>query len=151
MCRYSGARYKQHYACLGCQLAFKDVTVCPKCRQVMSEMGYDFKAPRKDADGQWEKLRMLARVGLTFNSCGCGGRTAWEPRSDSWGVCGGTGAIRCMLRERSGRCGCSGRLVCARAGASAGTSCFRSGSPTPCDRASGRPALLGQERTIRSR
>ena len=38
----------------------------------MSDMGFDFKAPKKTDSKQWEKVKLLFRNGFTFHSCGCG-------------------------------------------------------------------------------
>jgi len=38
----------------------------------MASMGRDFKAPRKYAKKQWEKVQQLRNAGIAFDSCGCG-------------------------------------------------------------------------------
>lgn len=73
MCRYSWRQYKQHYACLECQVSFKGVLVCPHCRRPMLAMGRDFRAPRRSDNRQWEKVRQLAAAGVLYHSCGCTG------------------------------------------------------------------------------
>jgi hypothetical protein len=45
----------------------------------MADMGLDFKAPKKSAVKQWEKVRLLYEHGFTFHSCGCGG-VGYRPR-----------------------------------------------------------------------
>lgn len=63
----------QHYACFGCRKAFKQPfsadlpeRACPQCRQPMTIMGTDFKAPRQDDVRQWQKVAVLARAGIRF-------------------------------------------------------------------------------------
>jgi hypothetical protein len=86
MCRYAMSSYKPHYACFECRKAFKrrlmwdiqraDERVeakCPQCGTLMADMGLDFAAPKKDNIKQWEHIRTLYAVGITFQSCGCTG------------------------------------------------------------------------------
>lgn len=84
MCRYDG-RYACRWACFNCRKAFKghavgqlghvhgDELKCPECGQIMTDMGQDFKPPRRDAKNQWKKLVLLVNKGVTFHSCGCTG------------------------------------------------------------------------------
>lgn len=79
--------YKTHYACFSCRLSFKrhrrgpfngwvpmpEQALCPNCRGVMRDLGRDFKAPRREDREQWEKVELLYRRGITFDSCGCDG------------------------------------------------------------------------------
>ena len=82
------ARYKSHYACFNCRKAFKrrlmwDINrddkntnveaKCPQCSGFMADMGLDFASPKKDDIKQWEHLKSLYSVGITFHSCGCSG------------------------------------------------------------------------------
>ncbi|WP_265131372.1 hypothetical protein [Chryseobacterium oranimense] len=87
MCRYAMVAYKPHYACFSCQKTFKryllkdvdrnaDISVdakCPQCGELMANMGLDFKSPAKNDDKQWQHIKSLYRVGITFHSCGCSG------------------------------------------------------------------------------
>jgi hypothetical protein len=90
-CRYMQHSYKQHYACFACRKVFRipgsdtpfNVAVysdpftrkvkCPDCSRPMFSMGRDFKAPRRSAMKQWEKVRQLRVAGIAFESCGCVG------------------------------------------------------------------------------
>ncbi len=86
-CRYKEHPYKQHYACFACRKAFRipgtepfvgqrslaSIVKCPDCAKPMSKMGRDFKAPRRSATKQWEKVRQLREAGFAFDSCGCYG------------------------------------------------------------------------------
>lgn len=63
----------QHYACFHCRKAFKqgfprsgEVTLCPQCRQPMTNMGTDFKAPAQRERRQWQKVQQLAQAGIRF-------------------------------------------------------------------------------------
>jgi hypothetical protein len=85
MCRYAMHPAKTHFACLDCRHTSKHSQAalhddpgphCPRCRAVMVDMGRDFRAPRRAASAQWEKLRLLVAAGLTFDGCGCG----WPPK-----------------------------------------------------------------------
>jgi DNA-directed RNA polymerase subunit RPC12/RpoP len=40
---------------------------CPGCAKPMHDLGHRFKAPRKDDEKQWEKVRRLAAAGFTFH------------------------------------------------------------------------------------
>lgn len=87
MCRYSMALYKPHYACFKCRKTFKrklmwdirrdnnDVTEarCPQCSDLMANMGLDFESPKKDDVKEWNHIKDLYSVGITFHSCGCTG------------------------------------------------------------------------------
>lgn len=87
MCRYAMTTYKSHYACFVCRKTFKrrlmwDInrddkrTVeakCPQCGQLMANMGLDFASPEKDNIKEWEHIKSLYSVGITFHSCGCTG------------------------------------------------------------------------------
>jgi DNA-directed RNA polymerase subunit RPC12/RpoP len=86
MCRYATS-YKPHYACFNCRKTFKrrlmsDIdknkesnfeAKCPECSIVMASMGLDFKSPPKNDIKQWEYIKTLYTVGITFHSCGCTG------------------------------------------------------------------------------
>jgi len=93
MCRYAWHNYRDHFACFDCRKAFKywqweecDETtfrtkqrlehvpreiVCPDCSKPMTDMGLDFKAPRKSDIEAWKILEILAQNGFTFHGCGC--------------------------------------------------------------------------------
>jgi len=87
MCRYAMSKYKPHYACFNCRKTFKrklmwDInrddkrTVeanCPQCRQFMANMGLDFPSPKKDNIKEWQHIKSLYSVGITYHSCGCTG------------------------------------------------------------------------------
>jgi hypothetical protein len=87
MCRYAMMTYKPHYACFGCRKTFKrrlllDIdrnnteTVearCPQCGDLMADMGLDFASPKKNNLKEWEHIKQLYSVGITFHSCGCSG------------------------------------------------------------------------------
>ena len=91
MCRYDGClgdSYKTRFACFVCKKAFKtydrrslnrrtdtrELHKCPECGSIMSNVGKDFKPPRKEAVKQWKKLEYITNI-LHFNwqSCGCNG------------------------------------------------------------------------------
>ena len=81
------AKYKPHYACFNCRKTFKrklmwdikrdnkDVTEakCPQCVDLMANMGLDFESPKKDNIKEWNHIKELYSVGITFHSCGCSG------------------------------------------------------------------------------
>lgn len=93
MCRYAWHNYRDHFACFDCRKAFKywqsgecdeqafrrkqrqrrvpREIVCPDCSKPMTDMGLDFKAPRKTAAKAWKILEILAHEGFTFHGCGC--------------------------------------------------------------------------------
>jgi len=93
MCRYAWHNYRDHFACFDCRKAFKywqweecdEITfrtkqrlehvprkiVCPDCSKPMSDMGLDFRAPRKTDIVAWKILEILAQNGFTFHGCGC--------------------------------------------------------------------------------
>lgn len=88
MCRYAMAKYKPHYACFTCRKTFKrrlmwDINgddkretleaKCPQCGELMANMGLDFASPKKGDIKQWEHLKRLYSVDITFHSCGCTG------------------------------------------------------------------------------
>jgi hypothetical protein len=88
MCRYAMVAYKPHYACFNCRKTFKrrlmwDINrddksdpisaKCPQCGALMADMGLDFASPKKDDIKQWEHIKRLYSVGITFHSCGCSG------------------------------------------------------------------------------
>ena len=88
MCRYSMIKYKPHFACFKCRKTFKrnilsDITgkdvfylkeaKCPNCGSLMANMGKDFEAPKKGNVKEWEHIKRLYSVGITFHSCGCTG------------------------------------------------------------------------------
>ena len=63
----------QHYACFHCRKAFKQSfdnqhteRLCPQCRQPMTNMGTDFKAPAQKEANQWRKIQLLAQAGVKF-------------------------------------------------------------------------------------
>lgn len=76
--------YKPHYACFNCRKTFKrklasDVdgkgseAKCPQCAELMANMGLDFESPKKENSKEWNHLKNLYAVGITFHSCGCSG------------------------------------------------------------------------------
>lgn len=87
MCRYAMMDYKPHYACFECRKTFKrrlmhDISrgeksniaaKCPQCGHLMASMGLDFASPKKDNIKEWEHIKSLYSVGITFYSCGCSG------------------------------------------------------------------------------
>ena len=80
MCRYAQHICKQHLACFACRKVWRQERVdeaiaplCPDCHQLLTDMGKDFKAPRRDATKQWAKAEALIKNGIRFSSCGCGG------------------------------------------------------------------------------
>jgi hypothetical protein len=46
----------------------------------MIDLGRDFKAPRRADKNQWRKVELLAKNGITFESCGCTG-PGYRPRT----------------------------------------------------------------------
>jgi hypothetical protein len=46
---------------------------CPNCSQLMVDMGFDFKAPKKDKIKEWEIIKGLLKTGRIFHTCGCSG------------------------------------------------------------------------------
>jgi hypothetical protein len=88
MCRYATTRYKPHFACFNCRKTFKrrllwDISdddklieveaKCPQCGKLMADMGLDFASPKKDDTKEWNHIKDLYLVGITFHSCGCTG------------------------------------------------------------------------------
>lgn len=80
--------YKPHYACFKCRKTFKRRLMgdmrrgsqdefteakCPQCGELMANMGLDFASPKKDSIKEWNHIKNLYSVGLTFHSCGCTG------------------------------------------------------------------------------
>jgi DNA-directed RNA polymerase subunit RPC12/RpoP len=79
--------YKSHYACFECKKTFKRKRIwdinrddkrtveakCPQCGQLMANMGLDFASPKKDNVKEWQHIKDLYSVGITFHSCGCTG------------------------------------------------------------------------------
>lgn len=53
----------------------EDVTEakCPQCGELMANMGLDFESPKKDNIKEWNHIKTLYSVGITFHSCGCTG------------------------------------------------------------------------------
>jgi hypothetical protein len=53
----------------------KDLTEakCPQCGELMANMGLDFESPKKDNIKEWNHIKDLYSVGMTFHSCGCTG------------------------------------------------------------------------------
>lgn len=47
--------------------------ICPQCRGLLADMGFDFKSPSKSDLKAWQHLTDLYVVGITFHSCGCTG------------------------------------------------------------------------------
>ena len=76
---------KPHYACFECRKTFKRKLMwdikrthedsieakCPECGTLMANMGLDFESPKKNNINEWNHLRSLYSVGITFHSCGC--------------------------------------------------------------------------------
>lgn len=46
---------------------------CPDCGLEMSNIGLDFKAPKKDKINEWKIVRSMYKLGNTFHTCGCNG------------------------------------------------------------------------------
>lgn len=46
---------------------------CPQCGALMADMGLDFASPKKNNVKEWEHIKQLYSVGITFHSCGCAG------------------------------------------------------------------------------
>jgi hypothetical protein len=87
MCRY-GTTYKHHYVCLACRSSAKHEWspshehVCPRCRAVTIDAGYDLAVPPKRDESGWKALEATLRAGITFLSCGCGG-PGFRPRTSA--------------------------------------------------------------------
>lgn len=66
-----GPAYLVAHACFECRKSFKrkprdhDIA-CPNCGNVLREMGRSFKAPKKTALKQWQKVGMLWNAGFRF-------------------------------------------------------------------------------------
>lgn len=76
----------QHYACFRCRKAFKqgfptfgNTLPCPQCRQPMTNMGTDFKAPAQREHRQWQKVQQLAQAGVRFFPVGSTGTPGDRP------------------------------------------------------------------------
>jgi hypothetical protein len=76
----------QHYACFRCRKAFKqgfpragEAILCPQCRQPMTNMGTDFKAPAQRERRQWQKVQQLAQAGVRFFPVGSTGTPGDRP------------------------------------------------------------------------
>lgn len=93
MCRYMLPRYPTSYACIPCRhVAQFDPLAgsprCPKCREPLTLMGRDFKAPRKGDDSAWRAVASVIASGQNYDSCGCTGpgyrpATAAQVRQDA--------------------------------------------------------------------
>ncbi|KPE49861.1 hypothetical protein AOB46_18035 [Chryseobacterium indologenes] len=46
---------------------------CPECGNIMTDLGREFKAPKKTAVKEWEIIEGLFRTGKIFYTCGCYG------------------------------------------------------------------------------
>lgn len=46
---------------------------CPKCGNVMADLGREFKAPKKTAIKEWKIIEGLYKIGKVFHTCGCDG------------------------------------------------------------------------------
>jgi hypothetical protein len=70
-----------HFACFNCRKTFKqpnssdwDESVrprtfaCPECKTEMTRLGRYFRAPRRNATRQWQKVELLYRFGERFVS-----------------------------------------------------------------------------------
>jgi hypothetical protein len=70
-----------HFACFDCRKSFKqpessnwDISIpergfkCPECKSPMVRLGRYFKAPRRNAFRQWEKVELLYEFGELFIS-----------------------------------------------------------------------------------
>src|SRR4051812_13448652 len=86
MCRYGMyGPYKSHFACFECRKGFKrsathadgkvveTPATCPQCGVAMSDMGLDFKPPRRNDAEHWGVVAFLFHHGFAYHSCGCGG------------------------------------------------------------------------------
>lgn len=68
---YGHGLYRRHWACFDCRKMFnlyRPLSLCPVCRQPMHNTGWDFKAPRKADKKQWEKVILLYRKGIRWQS-----------------------------------------------------------------------------------
>lgn len=67
---FRGSPYLIAHACFDCRKSWKRdreaEQVCPECGKSLAMMGRSFRAPRKRADDQWEKLRRLWAAGFRF-------------------------------------------------------------------------------------
>ncbi len=76
MCRYSDKSYKTSFACVKhrhvAQYQKGTKPRCPVCQQPLTEMGREFKAPKKTDNKGWGKLEGFDGCpGPMFDSCGC--------------------------------------------------------------------------------
>ena len=46
---------------------------CPDCGLIMTDLGLDFKAPKKDKVKEWQIIQGLYKSGKVFHTCGCDG------------------------------------------------------------------------------
>ena len=82
--------YKEKWACFACRKCFKQrswldlladrgfatgkshlitrVILCPQCRRQMTNMGWDFKVPKRKNVEQWRKVELLIKSGYDFHS-----------------------------------------------------------------------------------
>ncbi|MBB6053253.1 hypothetical protein [Armatimonas rosea] len=80
MSGYTHRLYKQHLACFACRKVWRQerldsesAPLCPDCHQPLTDMGKDFKAPRRNATAQWAKAEALVKNGIRFSSLGTSG------------------------------------------------------------------------------
>ena len=110
MSRYAlGRPYKTHWVCFHCRKMFKrnnfcewpdsqkrrfstePIARCPQCRVPMTDMGVDFRPPRKADRKAWRTANSLAKQGIYFcDGVGVKRQKAWELwfsrcEMDSWG------------------------------------------------------------------
>jgi hypothetical protein len=78
MCRYSQFPVKSHFTCFKHRISMKrprhTKPKCPTCQQFMTDMGRDFKPPKKTDDKGWAYVGRRTGDGmipLVFDSCGC--------------------------------------------------------------------------------
>ncbi|MFI8004014.1 hypothetical protein [Streptomyces sp. NPDC086010] len=97
MCHYAEKRYKLHYACVACRIAFKrhpgpgNDHRCPRCSEAMACAGHDFAAPRRRDTKAWSVVAVVLSAGLRYEGrepCGCDSDPKFRPRT------------RAQLRER---------------------------------------------------
>ena len=91
MCRYEKSEYRDHMACFDCRKGFRVANrfsvpepkrdppgeprraTCPQCSGPMADMGPEFQAPRQADKKQWERVRLIHRLGFSFYPCDCCG------------------------------------------------------------------------------
>ncbi|MEU5880297.1 hypothetical protein [Spirillospora sp. NPDC047279] len=91
VCRYAETPYKVHYVCVPCRQSHKfpwdgAEHLCTRCRAPMVFAGHDFAAPRKGDDRRWAAVAAVLESGLTyegFETCGCGRRPRYRPRTSA--------------------------------------------------------------------